>query len=195
MNERTPVTRVQDAINYHYFRNRLEDPGLLDRAVITEEGYLAVPAGGKRLGGFVSIRPEAAGKRLIRKLAARPDEFPDARLVRGDPWDVEWGPELDWDTGNATIGRYFGYSEAAIAGFERMQVIHALARKAAARVHAEMHSFEESCSFGADIAGAIRLLDEAISDYYGAVLRETVAALQDEVAAAEALRDLDDGTA
>ena len=194
MNDRTPVTRVQDAINYHYFRTRLEDPGLLDRAVITEEGYLAVPAGGKRLGGFVTVSPKAAGNRLVRKLAARPDEFPDARLVRGDPWDVEWGPELDWDSGHVTIGRYLGYSEAAIAGYERMQVIHAIAREAGARVWAEMHSFEDSCSFGADVAGAIRLLDEAISDYCDVVLQGTVAALQDEVAAAEAMRDLEDGT-
>jgi hypothetical protein len=193
MNDRTPVTRVQDAINYHYFRTRLDDPGLLDRAVITEEGYLAVPAGGKRLGGFVTIRPKAAGNRLVRQLAARPDEFPDARLVRGDPWDVEWGPELDWNAGHVIIGRYLGYSEAAIAGYERMQVIHAIARQAGARVWNEMNSFEDACSFGTDVDGAIRLLDEAISDYYDVVLRGTAAVLQDELAAAEAMRDLEDG--
>ena len=194
MNDRTPVTRVQDAIDYHYFRDRLDDPGLLDRAVITEEGRLAVPAGGKRRGGFVSVKPKAAGSRLLRQLAGRPDEFPDVRLVPGDPWDVEWGPELDWDSGHVIIGRYLGYSEAAIAGYERMPVIHEIAVRARSRVYAEMYSVEDACAFGQDVKRAIRLLDEAVADYCDVVLRGTVAALQDEVAAAEAMRDLEGGT-
>lgn len=190
MDDRTPVTRVQDALNYRYFQNRLDDPGLLDRAMITEDGDLAVPAGGRRLGGFIGVDTKAAGNRLVKQLTARPDEFPGARLVRGEPWDVEWGPELDWDTDDAAIGRYFGYSEAAIAGFERMRAIREIAREAGARVRIEMHSFEESCSYGKDVAGAIRLLDEAISDYYDTVLGGTIRELTAEIEAVRA----EDGT-
>ena len=190
MDDRTPVTRVQDALNYRYFQNRLDDPGLLDRAMITEDGDLAVPAGGRRLGGFIGVDTKAAGNRLVKQLTARPDEFPGARLVRGEPWDVEWGPELDWDTDDAAIGRYFGYSEAAIAGFERMRAIREIAREAGARVRIEMHSFEESCCYGKDVAGAIRLLDVAISDYYDTVLGGTIRELTAEIEAVRA----EDGT-
>ena len=57
MSKATPETSVQDALNYRFYLDRLDDPGLLDRAVITEDGDLAVPAGGKRLGGYVSGTP------------------------------------------------------------------------------------------------------------------------------------------
>src|ERR1035441_7078043 len=86
-------------------------------------GDLAVPAGGKRRGGYLGMNTRAAGVRLIRQLAGRPDEFPDARLVRGDGWLGEWGPELDWrgdgehPEDHAAAGRYFGYSEAAVAAY------------------------------------------------------------------------------
>lgn len=126
MNDRKPIS-VQDALNYQYFRDRLDDPGLLDRAVITEDGDLAVPAGGKRRGGYVQMNTRAEGRRLVKELSARPDEFPELRLYGGDGWIVEWGPELDW-RGNdeypedyVAAGRLFGYSDAAIAAFSRMR--------------------------------------------------------------------------
>jgi hypothetical protein len=88
--------------------------------VVTEDGDLAVPIGGKRHGGYIQVDSRAAGRRLVRRLSESPAEFPDARLVRGDGWLVEWGPELDC-RGNGedyvAAGRYFGYSEAAIAAF------------------------------------------------------------------------------
>jgi Family of unknown function (DUF6302) len=120
------MTGVQDALDYQFYLDRLDDPSLLGRAVITEDGDLAVPAGGKRLGGYVGTLNRAAANRLARQLAARPEEFPDARPVRGDGWLVEWGPELDWrgdDNGHpedyVAAGRYFGYSDAAIAAYGR----------------------------------------------------------------------------
>ena len=183
MDDGTPATRVQDALNYRYFQNRLDDPGLLDRAVITEDGDLAVPAGGKRLGGEVGVDTKAAGSRLIRQLAARPDEFPGARLVRGEPWAVEWGPELDWYSDDAAIGRYFGYSDAAIMGYERMQAIRDLANPARARVLSQMFDFEDSCNIGRDVGGAVRLLDEAIADYYDTILRGPIRELTAEIEA------------
>lgn len=71
---------VQDALNYQFFLDRLDDPGLLDRAVVTEDNDLAVPVGGKRRGGYVGATSRAASRRLVQQLAARPDEFPVARL-------------------------------------------------------------------------------------------------------------------
>lgn len=125
MNDRTPIS-VQGSPSYRFYRDRLDDPGLLDRALVTEDGDLAVPAGGKRLGGYVQTDTRAAAVRLVRQMAARPDEFPAARFFRGDGWIVEWGPELDWrgdDAGHpedwAAAGRYFGYSEAAVAAYGR----------------------------------------------------------------------------
>jgi hypothetical protein len=127
MNDRKPVS-VQDALNYRFYMDRLDDPGLLDRAMVTEDGDLAVPVGGKRLGGYIGVDTRAAGARLVRQLAARPDEFPAARLLRGDGWLVEWGPELDWRGNDDDIpedyvaaGRNFGYSETAIAAYGRKQ--------------------------------------------------------------------------
>jgi hypothetical protein len=73
-------------------------------------------------------------------------------------------------------------------------VIHEIAVRARSRVYAEMYSVEDACAFGQDVKRAIRLLDEAVADYCDVVLRGTVAALQDEVAAAEAMRDLEGGT-
>jgi len=120
MNDRKPIS-VQDALNYRFYMDRLDDPGLLNRAVITEDGDLAVPVGGKRRGGYVGALSRAAGARLVRQLAARPDEFPAARYYfhHGAGWLVEWGPELDWRSDDAAAGRHFGYSEAAVAAYGR----------------------------------------------------------------------------
>ena len=132
MSNRKPIS-VQDALNYRFYLDRLDDPGLLDRAVITEDGDLAVPVGGRRLGGYVGVDTRAAGARLVRQLAARPAEFPDARLLRGDGWLVEWGPELDWRGNDGDIpedyvaaGRYFGFSEAAVAAYGQWRAMRDL---------------------------------------------------------------------
>lgn len=126
MNDRKPIS-VQDALSYQFYRDRLDDPGLLDRAVITEDGDLAVPVGGKRHGGYIQVATKAAGFRLVRQMATRPDEFPAARLVSyGDGPLVEWGPYVDWrgdDAGRPedyiAAGCLFGYSDAAIMAYSR----------------------------------------------------------------------------
>lgn len=133
MDKPKPVP-VQDALNYRFYLDRLDDPGLLDRAIVTENGDLAIPVGGKRRGGYVSTDTKAAARRLIRQLAARPDEFPDVRLWPGGlGWVIEWGPELDWrgdDHGHpedyVAAGRLFGYSEAAIAAYGRKRAMRDL---------------------------------------------------------------------
>ena len=88
--------RIEHALSYRFYLERLDNPGLLARAVVTEDGDLAVPAGGTRRGGYIQVGSRAAGRRLARQLSERPAEFPEARCVRGDGWLVEWGPELDW---------------------------------------------------------------------------------------------------
>lgn len=121
--------RPQDSPSYRFYRDRLDDPSLLDRAIVTEDGDLAVPVGSKRRGGYVSMEARAAARRLVRQMAARPDEFPDVRIWPGGfGWVIEWGPDLDWrgdDAGHpedyVTAGRLFGYSEAAIAAYGRKQ--------------------------------------------------------------------------
>lgn len=114
---------VQDALNYQFFLDRLDDPGLLDRAVVTEDNDLAVPVGGKRRGGYVGATSRAASRRLVQQLAARPDEFPVARLYyhSGAGWLVEWGAEPNWRDDHVIAGRHFGFSEAAIAAFVQMR--------------------------------------------------------------------------
>jgi hypothetical protein len=126
MDKTNPVS-VQDALSYRFFLDRLDDPGLLDRAIVTEDNDLAVPVGGKRRGGYISTETRAAARRLVRQLDARPGEFPDVRLFPGGlGWVIEWGPELDWRGDDAgypedyvAAGRLFGYSEAAIAAYGR----------------------------------------------------------------------------
>lgn len=76
--------RIEHALNYRFYLDRLDDPGLLARAVVAEDGDLAVPVGGKRHGGYIQVDSRAAGRRLVRRLSERPAGFPDARCVRGD---------------------------------------------------------------------------------------------------------------
>ena len=122
MANRKPIS-VQDALNYRYFMDRLDDPSLLARAVVTEDNDLAVPVGGKRRGGYCGATIRAVGRSLVRQLRERPDEFPAVRLIYldGCGWLVEWGPELDWRGDDEVAGRYFGYSEAAIEAYGRKQ--------------------------------------------------------------------------
>jgi Family of unknown function (DUF6302) len=180
MNDRTPVTHVQDALGYQFYRDRLDDPGLLNRAVITEEGDLAVPAGGKRRGGYIAVDTKAAGKRLIRRLATRPDEFPDLRLIDCAPWVVEWGPELDWrgdDAGHPenwmAAGLYFGYSAAAIATYGRERHAGELPdpiARAKAQVVNEMDHLDESCRIGLDVGYAVKCFEEAVENFFKTLL-------------------------
>ena len=64
--------RIQHALNYRFYLERLDDPGLLARAVVTEDGDLAVPAGGKRHGGYIQAGSRAAGKGAGRAKSAQP---------------------------------------------------------------------------------------------------------------------------
>jgi hypothetical protein len=116
-----------------WFKTRLDDPSLLDRAV-TVEGLLAVPVGGKRRGGDLQLADVESCDRAIAELTGR-EGFPRPRYKYDhEPADesnddeewhlVCWGDELvtisrhasdaAWTQADIAYGRYFGYSEAAI---------------------------------------------------------------------------------
>jgi hypothetical protein len=110
--------------DYEYFADRLADPSLLDSAVAVcahRAPLLAVPVGGTRRGGFMSFDLLILAENTCGLLEGRAG-FSDVR-VRPSPYRdtchvVEWGaqpPECTYD--NAARGRFYGYSEAAIAGF------------------------------------------------------------------------------
>jgi hypothetical protein len=109
------------AEDYTWFRERLADPSLLDRAVgVKVDGavLLAVPAAGCRSGGYLSVCSVGDAVRVWAALRGRPG-FPRIRLglsIRRDTYHtVDWGPRQPWD--DAERGRYFGYSPCAIDSF------------------------------------------------------------------------------
>jgi len=130
-----------DRVDVRYFKTRLEDPALLDEAVVVE-GLLAVPVRGRRRGGFVSLATAESADRAIAALSGRAD-FPNLRYefssYPADEFDdaeeyhiVLWGddpPELpkpvdeasDYEMREYDIasGRFYGYSEKAIQRYLR----------------------------------------------------------------------------
>jgi len=106
-------------LNYRYYTERLADPTLLDTALVTDSGDLAVPVGGTRRGGFTNVISIAEGTRLLARMRELPGQFPHPRFAYS--WQaVEFGPEPPDDDEEA--GRFYGYSEAAIRTFMlRMQ--------------------------------------------------------------------------
>ncbi len=115
-----------EAYDFEYFRDRLADPAILADAVaicVFRAPLLAVPIGGSRRGGYMSFDLLSLAMATRRLLDTRPG-FPNLR-VRWSPYrdtchTVEWGdPAPDWWEDNADVGRFYGYSEAAIAAFMR----------------------------------------------------------------------------
>lgn len=115
------------AEEYAWFRERLADPGLLDCAVgVKVDGtvLLAVPAGGSRSGGYLSVGTVVNAVRVWAALRGRPG-FPRVRIGlsvhRDTCHTVDWGPRQPWD--DAERGRYFGYAPSAINAFVRRRSI------------------------------------------------------------------------
>ncbi|MFI1933811.1 DUF6302 family protein [Streptomyces sp. NPDC020330] len=113
-----------EAYDYEYFRSRLAEPALLADAVAVRAfraPLLAVPAGGPRRGGYMSFDLLTHATATHALLAEHPG-FPRLR-VRWSPYretchTVEWGdPAPDWREDDAVFGRFYGYSDAAIAAF------------------------------------------------------------------------------
>ncbi|WP_439082032.1 DUF6302 family protein [Streptomyces sp. WL006] len=84
-----------------YYRRRLHDPALLERALGVEmlgHVVLAVPVGGRRQGGYISVSEIVTGE-AVRNLLAGREGFPDVRMLRspssmssggGAPQRTEW---------------------------------------------------------------------------------------------------------
>ncbi|ESQ05646.1 hypothetical protein B590_07855 [Streptomyces sp. PVA_94-07] len=115
-----------EAYDYAHFRSRLAEPALLTDAVavrVFRAPLLAVPVGGPRRGGYMSFDLLTHATETHVLLAEHPG-FPRLR-VRSSPYrdtchTVEWGDAApDWREDDAVFGRFYGYSEAAIAAFTR----------------------------------------------------------------------------
>lgn len=127
--------------DWRWFKNRLADLALLDAAVeLSREGYLdclAVPVGGRRRGGSIPFSDLLDALNALRALSTHWGKFPHPRLEIIDDeetsqsYDVRWGdfePEpLDEDEATPErlaekwreMGRFYGYSEAAIEKYVR----------------------------------------------------------------------------
>ncbi|MYZ35586.1 MULTISPECIES: DUF6302 family protein [unclassified Streptomyces] len=108
---------------------RLADPALMDAAGAVPVGEtdcgvqygLAVPTGGYRLGGYLTVTNHAAALAAMSTMEGRPG-FPSVRVRRAvtAPWasrTVLWGA----DPPQGDIGvqrRHLGYSDEAIARYE-----------------------------------------------------------------------------
>jgi Family of unknown function (DUF6302) len=109
--------------NWDYFNKRLENPDLLKHAVpIVCDGLtvdLAVPIGGKRRGGYVALATLRWCRDAVSQLKGKPG-FPHLRIVKGSRTimhNVRWGEAEPGDGASDTeLGRFYGYSEQAIAG-------------------------------------------------------------------------------
>ncbi len=112
-----------EALDYSYFQHRLADPALLRRSLglhIHTGATLAVPVGGSRRGGYTSSCCLRCGWRLRNALKRR-DGFPRVRLVwslyPGARHVVRWGERVPASWDDAVLGRFYGYSQSAIAAY------------------------------------------------------------------------------
>ncbi|WP_326615705.1 DUF6302 family protein [Streptomyces decoyicus] len=119
---------ARDAYDYEDFRARLVDPGLADAGFAVEflgAPLLAVPVGGVRRGGYASFGRVVDALQARALLGTAPG-FPGLR-VRWSPYrdtchTVEWGePAPQWWEGDEVFGRFFGYTDHAIAAFMRQR--------------------------------------------------------------------------
>jgi hypothetical protein len=114
---------MSKAPSWEYLKERLEDVSLLNSAVPIVYGGvvvgLAVPVGGKRRGGCVALPTLRCCHEAVKQLKNTPG-FPNLRIVKGGreyPPNVEWGEQQPASDDDAVRGRFFGYSEPAIAKF------------------------------------------------------------------------------
>ncbi|MCX5278091.1 DUF6302 family protein [Streptomyces virginiae] len=114
---------AREAVDYEWYRDRLAHPELVNNAVsisLFRLPLLAVPVAGCRLGGFLAMA-NLMDAYAVGELLARRAGFPAPRVrwsVHPDTCHVvEWGARPPADGDDAVLGRFYGYSEAAIAEF------------------------------------------------------------------------------
>lgn len=119
------VLPPHEAHDLPYYEQRLADPHLLGQSVAIRTltmAFLAVPVGGARRGGHYTVDCMCFGLAVRDALRDVPG-FPDVRLRWSpwpDPYQVEWGEKPPWLWGcqdDAVLGRFYGYSEEAIARY------------------------------------------------------------------------------
>lgn len=122
----TVAAAPQDAYDFEYLEQRTADAWLLEKSVAVRTlrmPFLAVPIEGSRRGGYFPVSCVCFGLKVRDVLLEQPG-FPNPRL-RWSPYPdtctvVEWGerPPTLWGVcDDTTLGRFYGYSEAAIAAF------------------------------------------------------------------------------
>ncbi|MER6520238.1 DUF6302 family protein [Streptomyces sp. NPDC001553] len=109
-------------MDYGWYRDRLADPTQADRGIgvsVYRLPLLVVPIGGRRRGGYYATE-EPTVALAVRAALAREPGFPDLR-VRGpeyfDCHTVQWGAPGPPVEDDIACGRFYGYSDAAIADF------------------------------------------------------------------------------
>jgi hypothetical protein len=110
-----------DRQDWLYFQERLADPSLAARGLAVRFDWythLAVPVGGRRLGGYLSAADIMTGLAIRALLLGHPG-FPDVRLRWSPDPDcchvVEWGARAPLSDDDEVRGRFYGYSDHAIA--------------------------------------------------------------------------------
>lgn len=125
---RARLLPAREAYDYKDVRACLADPGLADAGfavALFGAPLLAVPVGGVRRGGYGSFG-HVVDALHARALLGTVLGFPDLR-VRWSPYrdtchTVEWGePAPQWWEGDDVFGRFYGYSDFAIAEFLRQR--------------------------------------------------------------------------
>ncbi|MEU5498016.1 DUF6302 family protein [Streptomyces griseofuscus] len=127
--KRTPTVEVRppdrrDEWAASWYRERLDDPTLLDAAVVLVldgPGSMAVPSGGRRLGGYLSVDDDVTVLRAMRDALDGREGFPHVRVRLSEHPEVchrvEWGPAPPECGDHALRGRFYGYSEQAIVAY------------------------------------------------------------------------------
>lgn len=112
----SPDPSVTSHKNYPYYKARLENPELLDKAVPLPGGDLAVPVGGKRRSGDVMV-PNGKLDEALSRLRQMPDRFPNAAVNwrQEKASQITFGEPVRWEEENPDdwrrIGQALGYTK------------------------------------------------------------------------------------
>jgi len=114
---------ARDEWEASWYRERLHDPSLIDFGVVVVVdgiGFLAVPVGGRRRGGYLAVDDFAMVGQLRAALAGL-EGFPSVRVRRStDPrvcHAVEWGDPAPRSDSEVIRGWFYGFSEQAVVRF------------------------------------------------------------------------------
>ncbi|MFJ5811724.1 DUF6302 family protein [Streptomyces sp. NPDC093093] len=113
---------AREAVDYEWYRDRLADPAQADRGIgvsVYRLPLLVVPIGGRRRGGYYATEQRAVALAVLAALAGEPG-FPNLRVRRPQYTDchtLRWGAPGPPVGDDVACGRFYGYSDTAIADF------------------------------------------------------------------------------